>query len=76
MVVAVLSVFLAFLLVSIEHEFKASTLYETSVATARASPELLGMLGTPIDVMVRFGANLAIHQWRRESYVDDSAEGA
>jgi hypothetical protein len=49
MVVVALSVFLAFLLVSIEHEFKA-TLYETSVATARASPELLGMLGTPINV--------------------------
>jgi hypothetical protein len=41
--------FVTSLLVYIEHEFKSSTVYRSSVATARASPEILAMLGSPID---------------------------
>jgi Cytochrome oxidase complex assembly protein 1 len=45
-----ISAFLAFLLVFIEHEIKSSTVYQMSVTTARASPEILATLGSPIDV--------------------------
>jgi hypothetical protein len=45
-----MSGFIASLLISIEREFKSSTVYRSSVATARASPEILAMLGSPIDV--------------------------
>jgi hypothetical protein len=48
--VLAMAAFVASLLVSIEHDFKSSTLYQTSVATARGSPEVLTMLGSPIDV--------------------------
>lgn len=48
--VLAMSGFVASLLTSVEHEFKSSTVYRSSVATAKASPEILAMLGSPIDV--------------------------
>lgn len=41
--------FAASLMMSIEQEFKSSAVYRMSVATARASPEVLAKLGSPID---------------------------
>ena len=48
--VLAMAAFVASLLLSIEHTFKSSTVYRISLATARASPEVLGMLGNPVDV--------------------------
>ena len=48
--VLAMAAFVASLLLSIEHTFKSSTVYRISVETARASPEVLGMLGNPVDV--------------------------
>lgn len=43
-----MAAFVALLLMYIEHEIRSSAVYQTSVATAQASPEVLGMLGRPV----------------------------
>jgi hypothetical protein len=44
-----ISAFVVSLLTYVEHEFKSSTVYRSSIATARASPDILALLGSPID---------------------------